>query len=308
VPAGPTKHNATCDACQAAIVGVRFKCGNCADYDICAPCEAQNSKLIAEGKKALHESTHVFVKSTHALVSGREVLLPRVLTGDGAPRVRMCVPMACMFARRAALAAAAAAAQAQEEASKAAKVNDDDDDNESDSESDDEQQQQQQDEEAAKQAALALAAEQAVEEAQLDSAWFVGAVSREDAEQRVRGAPAGTFVVRRAASGAGYVLTVSEGDEVVHAHIVRLAGRGWTTRLTSQTMPACASVRALVDSLAPMLRFPVPVHAAAAAVADDKAAKAEAVPAPVAPAPVLNPMFASQRRQVRNCRIVRVLV
>ncbi|KAF8310387.1 hypothetical protein DL93DRAFT_2044762, partial [Clavulina sp. PMI_390] len=31
-------HNATCDMCESRIVGVRFKCTRCPDYDVCASC------------------------------------------------------------------------------------------------------------------------------------------------------------------------------------------------------------------------------------------------------------------------------
>ncbi|XP_036356927.1 next to BRCA1 gene 1 protein isoform X2 [Octopus sinensis] len=42
-----------CDYCQRTIVGVRFKCGNCPDYDLCEQCENLTS---------VHDSTHVFLK------------------------------------------------------------------------------------------------------------------------------------------------------------------------------------------------------------------------------------------------------
>jgi len=43
----------TCDGCDQSIVGPRYKCGNCEDYDLCAACEA---------KEGLHDETHVFLK------------------------------------------------------------------------------------------------------------------------------------------------------------------------------------------------------------------------------------------------------
>ncbi|RHZ77387.1 hypothetical protein Glove_180g23 [Diversispora epigaea] len=43
-----------CDGCGKSINGVRFKCGNCADFDFCGNCEASpNNK---------HDPNHVFIK------------------------------------------------------------------------------------------------------------------------------------------------------------------------------------------------------------------------------------------------------
>jgi len=43
----------TCNTCQTSpICGVRYKCANCVDYDICERCEAQDC----------HNRTHVFLK------------------------------------------------------------------------------------------------------------------------------------------------------------------------------------------------------------------------------------------------------
>ncbi len=47
-------HGAICDVCDFPILGVRFKCLNCADFDICAACEQ-------EGLHAGHPDTHLFV-------------------------------------------------------------------------------------------------------------------------------------------------------------------------------------------------------------------------------------------------------
>jgi len=47
--------NVRCDNCGASpIAGVRFKCANCADYDLCETCEANNSHG--------HAADHVFLK------------------------------------------------------------------------------------------------------------------------------------------------------------------------------------------------------------------------------------------------------
>jgi hypothetical protein len=42
-----------CDCCNKAIVGVRYKCGHCVDYDLCEECEA---------KTGVHIPSHVFLK------------------------------------------------------------------------------------------------------------------------------------------------------------------------------------------------------------------------------------------------------
>jgi len=52
--ADPNVHvGVTCDSCnKSPIVGVRYKCANCANYDLCAECEAKGG----------HIGSHVFVK------------------------------------------------------------------------------------------------------------------------------------------------------------------------------------------------------------------------------------------------------
>ncbi|KAJ1998356.1 hypothetical protein GGI04_005035, partial [Coemansia thaxteri] len=44
--------NIVCDACDFPIVGVRYKCGNCPDFDLCENCEST----------AQHTESHLFVK------------------------------------------------------------------------------------------------------------------------------------------------------------------------------------------------------------------------------------------------------
>ncbi|GAA5909837.1 hypothetical protein JCM5296_001832 [Sporobolomyces johnsonii] len=44
-PVAPVVHNATCDLCQETIVGVRYKCVECPDYDVDASCYASIAEL-----------------------------------------------------------------------------------------------------------------------------------------------------------------------------------------------------------------------------------------------------------------------
>ncbi|KAK3844076.1 MAG: hypothetical protein J3R72DRAFT_82419 [Linnemannia gamsii] len=43
-----------CDGCEGEITGIRYKCGNCADYDLCGNCES--SPFLR------HDSNHIFLK------------------------------------------------------------------------------------------------------------------------------------------------------------------------------------------------------------------------------------------------------
>lgn len=47
-------HNATCDSCDKAIIGTRYKCLNCKDFDLCQKCE-KNSLNI-------HNKNHTFLE------------------------------------------------------------------------------------------------------------------------------------------------------------------------------------------------------------------------------------------------------
>ena len=46
-------HRALCDNCEKIIMGVRYKCIQCDDFDLCEDCEGANSG---------HDATHVFAK------------------------------------------------------------------------------------------------------------------------------------------------------------------------------------------------------------------------------------------------------
>ncbi|RIA93492.1 hypothetical protein C1645_762407 [Glomus cerebriforme] len=45
------KHSCTCDSCGATISGIRYKCGHCADFDLCGFCIGAN-----------HDDNHAFLK------------------------------------------------------------------------------------------------------------------------------------------------------------------------------------------------------------------------------------------------------
>mmetsp|Transcript_6288 Transcript_6288/g.19090 ORF Transcript_6288/g.19090 Transcript_6288/m.19090 type:complete len:452 (-) Transcript_6288:68-1423(-) len=51
--AASVRHAAMCDQCHKQIIGSRFKCLTCPDYDLCAHCEAL---------PAVHDAMHLFVK------------------------------------------------------------------------------------------------------------------------------------------------------------------------------------------------------------------------------------------------------
>jgi hypothetical protein len=66
-----------CDICmQAPIEGVRYRCGHCADFDLCANCE--NLGPAHHG----HPQTHVFLKLSRAIPAAQRVRLKMPLLPD----------------------------------------------------------------------------------------------------------------------------------------------------------------------------------------------------------------------------------
>jgi thioredoxin len=55
----PTVHNALCNVCQNQIVGIRYKCKTCPDYDMCEQCKA----------KSTHDPSHEFAAHTEDIVN-----------------------------------------------------------------------------------------------------------------------------------------------------------------------------------------------------------------------------------------------
>lgn len=73
----------TCDGCKHTIVGVRYKCGNCLDYDLCEQCENQ---------PGMHIPNHVFLKLRRpcrlaGMINEMKPLLQYVLYSDVADQI-----------------------------------------------------------------------------------------------------------------------------------------------------------------------------------------------------------------------------
>jgi len=62
-----------CDGCGSGISGIRYKCSNCPDYDLCQACES---------KGGVHDASHVFLK----------IAKPIQNTGRGCPYRRPWAP------------------------------------------------------------------------------------------------------------------------------------------------------------------------------------------------------------------------
>ncbi|RIA80248.1 hypothetical protein C1645_792940 [Glomus cerebriforme] len=75
-----------CDGCHKPINGIRFKCGNCPDFDLCGNCEASPLKK--------HDPNHVFIKFKRPVpspISSTTPLLPFFYSTD----VKVCKSKEC---------------------------------------------------------------------------------------------------------------------------------------------------------------------------------------------------------------------
>ncbi|CAG8481049.1 10357_t:CDS:10 [Ambispora leptoticha] len=80
-----------CDGCSKAINGVRYKCGNCPDFDLCGNCEASPLNK--------HDENHVFIKIKKPVIipiSSREPLLQNFYSGSDlkSPRTKSLTTLA----------------------------------------------------------------------------------------------------------------------------------------------------------------------------------------------------------------------
>lgn len=62
----PLLHSAICDSCSAIIVGSRFKCMVCSDFDLCGDCEKLHSHE--------HDASHPFLRMDMPVANSAEVL------------------------------------------------------------------------------------------------------------------------------------------------------------------------------------------------------------------------------------------
>ncbi|KAG0366769.1 hypothetical protein BC939DRAFT_455694 [Gamsiella multidivaricata] len=94
-------YGVVCDGCDNDIYGVRYKCGNCADYDLCGNCEAL--------PEAVHDPSHIMLKIRRPISSSMTTptpLLPQLYkkgwgqavchhpqqTGQKCPMAALCKP------------------------------------------------------------------------------------------------------------------------------------------------------------------------------------------------------------------------
>jgi len=71
----PASHAAQCDNCKARIFGIRYRCVNCEDFDLCETCES----------KRLHREDHLFLKVYKPVVIPVKILLPNFYEKPSAP-------------------------------------------------------------------------------------------------------------------------------------------------------------------------------------------------------------------------------
>ncbi|KAI9469660.1 MAG: hypothetical protein EXX96DRAFT_587015 [Benjaminiella poitrasii] len=69
-----------CDHCQTDIENIRYKCGHCANFDLCERCE--------EESQSIHDKTHVFIKLRYPIQSiVKNPLLPKFKTLNRLPEM-----------------------------------------------------------------------------------------------------------------------------------------------------------------------------------------------------------------------------
>jgi hypothetical protein len=73
-------HSALCNNCEQGIVGLRYKCANCPDYDLCETCEAKHCV------EPLHDVDHLFLKITRPIYSYHRSMLPNYYLPPCAPK------------------------------------------------------------------------------------------------------------------------------------------------------------------------------------------------------------------------------
>jgi len=71
------EQSSVCDICDFPILGIRYKCMNCNDYDLCEFCEDNYMQL------QLHNIHHIFLKVRKPLPQNRPTMLfPNIYTGN----------------------------------------------------------------------------------------------------------------------------------------------------------------------------------------------------------------------------------